>query len=207
MSLFDSGQDGESLPLAGAEVTLYQGFIEAAEANDTLERLIAETPWQQDRIRIAGKWIPVPRLQAWYGDSRSLYAYSGITLNPLPWTPLLASLKDRVEARSGCLFNSVLVNYYRDGRDSVSWHADDEAELGADPVIASLSLGADRTFRFRPKRRQAQSVSCQLANGSLLLMGSGTQINWQHEIPKEKALTLPRLNLTFRFIPGVQDQT
>jgi alkylated DNA repair dioxygenase AlkB len=205
--LFADIHNPEILSLPDCTVSLFHGFLTPDETVHFLQKLISETPWQQDHIRIAGKVIPVPRLQAWYGEKQSFYAYSGIALKPLSWTPLLRELKSRIETETGACFNSVLVNYYRNGNDSVSWHADDEPELGNDPVIASLSLGASRTFNFRSKNTGNRKIlACELENGSLLLMGEGTQTHWMHQIPKQPAVTEPRINLTFRLIsaPGSQ---
>ena len=158
--------------------------------------------WRQDEIRIGGKRIPIPRLNAWYGDQDAAYNYSGIQLDPLPWIAPLRSLKQRVELAAGRSFNSVLLNFYRNENDSVSWHADDEPELGDDPVIASLSLGESRTFELRPKRRFAQRESRKilLENGSLLIMGPGVQRDWEHRLPKQRHPAAVRINLTFRWI-------
>lgn len=200
MNLFASLAEWETIPLPDAEISMYHSFIGKEESHLLQESLIRETPWQQDVIRIAGRNIPVPRLQAWYGDKHSFYAYSGINLRPLPWTPLIEDLRQRIQKATSHSFNSVLLNYYRDGEDSVSWHADDEAELGLDPVIASLSLGAERNFRMRHKTGLVRNHSCALTDGSLLLMGQGTQKHYVHQIPKEKLVTAPRINLTFRLI-------
>jgi alkylated DNA repair dioxygenase AlkB len=149
-----------------------------------------------------GKEVPQPRLTAWYGDPAAQYTYSGLTWEPRPWTPTLLDLRRRLEAATDARFNSVLLNYYRDGRDSMGWHADNEPELGAAPAIASLSLGASRRFRLRPYRGGLThpSFSLDLPTGSLLLMRGPTQQHWQHELPKTARPVGPRLNLTFRWI-------
>ena len=174
-----------------------------------LHALINTLPWQRAEITIAGRRIPVPRLQCWMGDAQSQYSYSGMRLTPLPWTEQLLAIKTRVETVSGYHFNSVLLNYYRDGKDSVAWHSDDEPELGKDPVIASLSFGAQRLFELRPIRHkhgeqeiQEKKFKLLLDNGSLLLMGGQLQGLYQHQLPKQATLSLPRLNLTFRSILG-----
>ena len=183
--------------LADAKLSYFPQFYEAAESTTLLATLIAETCWRQDKLRFGGKVIPIPRLQAWYGD-RS-YAYSGLHLAPLPWTPTLDAIRRTITATCGLEFNSVLLNYYRDGRDSVSWHSDDEPELGPDPSIASLSFGATRRFELK-HRLSNERVKMQLEDGSLLLMGTGLQRYWQHQLPKDPRITIPRLNLTFRLI-------
>ena len=129
-------------------------------------------------------------------------------LRPEPWHPAVLGVKDRVERLSGQHFNSVLLNLYRDGMDSVAWHADDEPELGADPVIASVSFGAERPFLIKPKQPTsgAQKHRLVLRDGSLLVMGKGMQNNWIHQLPKVKSLKEPRINLTFRAIQESHDR-
>lgn len=172
------------------------------EADAAFAELLRATPWRQDSIRIMGREIAQPRLTAWYGDPGATYRYSGLTLSPQPFTPLLARIKAMIEAVSGERFNSALLNYYRDGADSVSWHRDAEPELGPDPVIASLSLGATRRFDMRRSDDRARRISLELEHGSLLLMGRGCQIHWQHQVAKTKAPVGARINLTFRRISG-----
>jgi alkylated DNA repair dioxygenase AlkB len=133
------------------------------------------------------------------GDQGSSYGYSGIKLEPVPWQALVSEIKQYMQTLSGTDFNSVLLNYYRDGQDSVAWHADDEAELGSNPVIASLSLGAQRMFHLRHKRDKSRDrYRMALRNGSVLIMGNTLQNNWLHQLPKEFNLQSPRINLTFR---------
>ena len=147
--------------------------------------------------------MPVPRLTAWFGYPDTTYSYSGITMTSQPWTPLLLELKSLVEAQvPSTAFNSVLLNLYRDGNDSVSWHSDDEPELGRNPVIASVSLGQARTFRLKHKvDRTIPPVEIELTHGSLLVMRDALQHHWKHELPKRKSPDLgPRINLTFRRI-------
>ena len=156
-----------------------------------------ETPWRAEQIRIAGRSIPVPRLTAWYGDPGATYVYSGLRNEPLPWTPLLAALRDAVSAAAGAPLNAVLLNHYRDGRDSMGWHADDERELGRDPVVASLSLGAPRRFVLRHARKKGRAMTFVLGDGALLVMAGATQHHYRHAVPKE-AEAGERINLTFR---------
>lgn len=141
--------------------------------------------------------MPAPRLEAWYGDAGASYSYSGLAHEPLPWTPELQRLRERVEVAAGTTFNSVLANLYRDGNDSNGWHADDESELGEQPVIASLSLGAARRFLLR-HRASVERVEVVLEAGSLLLMRGKTQQCWKHSVPKQRTVHAPRINLTFR---------
>lgn len=167
------------------------------------------TPWRQDQIRIAGRTIPVPRLQCWMGEQQCRYAYSNISLDPVPWTQEMASIRDFVNKVAGAQFNCVLINKYRSGEDSVSWHADDEPELGPSPQIASLSLGATRRFQLKrkpllglSKSELSERVLMNLTSGSLLIMQPGVQENWLHQIAKTKVPVGPRINLTFRAIEG-----
>jgi alkylated DNA repair dioxygenase AlkB len=141
----------------------------------------------------------VPRLSAWYGDAGAVYTYSGLRLEPLPWTPVLLEIKQATERLSGTRFNSVLLNLYRDGQDSMGWHSDDEPELGPEPVIASVSLGALRRFVFQHKKRRWR-IALDLEPGSVLLMAGATQHHWRHALPKTRRPVAPRINLTFRTI-------
>jgi len=166
-----------------------------------LRRLIDEIPWRAEEVVMWGRRVPQPRLTAWYGDRGSRYTYSGLQLDPAPWTPLLRDIKARIEAAAGSSFNSVLLNYYRDQHDSIGFHSDDEPELGSQPVIASLGLGEERTFILKHKRsKSAKPVHLRLASGSLLLMRGDTQHCWRHGILKESRSCGPRVNLTFRTI-------
>jgi alkylated DNA repair dioxygenase AlkB len=191
----------EALPVPDAEV-LYAAHVELhAPAEAVLAHLIETIPWRSESIVLWGKAYLQPRLTAWYGDEGARYTYSGITLTPRPWTPSLLQIKQRVEALCAYTFNSVLLNYYRDGRDSMGLHSDDEPELGPTPVIASLSLGEQRTFILRHKsNKQLRPIRLPLPSASLLLMRGETQKHWRHGIEKEKRACGPRINLTFRSI-------
>ncbi|WP_426194829.1 alpha-ketoglutarate-dependent dioxygenase AlkB family protein [Massilia sp. DWR3-1-1] len=169
----------------------------AASNGAVLARLIAETDWRSDSITLWGKQFLQPRLSAWYGEAA--YRYSGLTLAPQPFTALQQEIRAAVEAATGCTFNSVLLNYYRDGRDSMGMHSDDEAELGPAPAIASVSFGAERTFHLHHKR-SGERVRLQLADGSLLLMAGQLQRHWRHGINKSAKALGARVNLTFRRI-------
>ena len=162
-----------------------------------LARLQGETAWKAEHIKLFGRQVPQPRLTAWHGEA--VYTYSGLRLEPLPFTPLQAEIKAAVEAASGRRFNSVLLNYYRDGADSMGMHSDDEPELGPNPAIASVSFGAVRTFILRHKRTK-HTLKVDLTSGSLLLMTGATQHHWQHGINKSGRPMGPRINLTFRYI-------
>ena len=178
-------------------------FLPAPEAAALLHELLETVPWEQRSIRLFGQAVPQPRLTAWYGEPEARYAYSGLHWEPRPWLPALARLRQRLEAATGHAFNSALLNRYRNGRDSMGWHADDEPELGPAPVIASLSLGAGRRFRLRPRPGTAGTpLGFDLAPGSLLLMGGSLQRHWQHALPKTARPVGERLNLTFRWVEG-----
>lgn len=164
---------------------------------ELMARLLQDTPWKAERIVVFGKTHLQPRLTAWCGDAA--YRYSGMTLPPTPWPPLLAELRDMVQQVTGCRFNSVLLNYYRDERDSMGMHSDDEAELGRHPAIASLTYGAARTFILKHKRT-GETHKLDLGDGNLLLMAGALQANWRHGINKAARTLGPRINLTFRLI-------
>lgn len=190
----------ETLP-AIRDVAYHADAFAPDAADRILAALIVDTPWRQDHALIFGRRVALPRLTQWYGEKS--YSYSGITMAPLPWTPLLAALKERAEALAGAGFNSALLNYYRDGRDSVGWHSDAEPELGRNPVIASLSFGAVRRFEFRRRRQPSPEVpSLMLGHGSCLVMAGAVQHEWQHRLPRAARIGEPRINITFRRIVG-----
>lgn len=188
------------LQLPNADLQLLSHWQQAYVADQWLEQLTQQTPWQQPQVRIYGRHVAVPRLVAWYGDAEASYRYSGLTHQPLPWTPLLAQIRAQVEQAAGQPLNGVLLNYYRDGQDSMGWHSDDEAELGANPLIASLNLGGTRRFDLRRKGHNRIEHSLNLQHGSLLVMRGPTQHHWQHQVAKTRTPCAPRLNLTFRLI-------
>jgi alkylated DNA repair dioxygenase AlkB len=186
-----------------AEVLFLRHFYLSLPADELLHELIAGTPWKSEEIVVWGKRHPQPRLTAWYGDAGRAYTYSGISMDPLPWTTRLAQLRQLVEKACDEMFNSVLLNYYRNERDSMGLHSDDERELGLRPTIASLSLGESRVFTFKHKwRPELPAFSIPLESGSLLLMKGDTQRNWKHGIAKAAKRLGPRVNLTFRRIYG-----
>jgi alkylated DNA repair dioxygenase AlkB len=187
----------KSLNLPDAEVYFDPHFFSAGESDLYLRRLMEEVNWKQESIKLFGKHMPMPRLTAWYGDKG--YTYSGLLNEPQPWLPVLKELKEKVEQASGKVYNSVLLNLYRTGQDSMGWHSDDEAALGKEPSIASLSFGAERRFSFKPKaRKDIKPQSIPLTHGSLLLMQGSTQHHWLHHVPKTVKVVEPRINLTFR---------
>ncbi|MEN3291366.1 MAG: hypothetical protein V7642_619 [Burkholderiales bacterium] len=187
------------MPMIDANIKFMPAFYRPPLTGQYMRALLDEVTWTQEKIYIGGADRLQPRLSAWYGDEGKDYTYSGITLEPHPWTPTLLRIKEDIEAATGDHFNSVLVNLYRNERDSVGWHSDDERELGSNPVIASLSLGETRTFKFKHRKRKDQkTVSLPLTDGSLLIMAGTTQKCWRHAVGKEREAKGPRINLTFR---------
>ncbi|MBD3883975.1 alpha-ketoglutarate-dependent dioxygenase AlkB [Phormidium tenue FACHB-886] len=189
-----------SLQLSNADVVFYPSFLNEQESDRYFTVLTQTIGWRQDCITIYGRSLPQPRLTAWYADPGKSYTYSNITMLPAPWTSTLLDLKAKVEAVSGVMFNSVLLNLYRNGNDSMGWHSDDESELGQNPVIGSLSLGGTRRFVLRHRFEQGLKHELELTSGSFLLMQGTTQHYWQHQVPKTKRAVAPRINLTFRMI-------
>lgn len=201
MSALIQLHEGETL-LAG-DLDYYPQAISPAHADPLLQQLLAELPWQSDRITVYGKEHTIPRLQCWLGDSGLAYTYSGKRLQTLPWHPLLHSLAQELQNLLQRPFNSVLCNRYRNGNDGMGWHADDEPELGPAPCIVSVSLGAERDFALRRKGETRQWGKLPLAHGSLVVMNSGMQSRWQHAVPKRAGIAAERINLTFRYLqPG-----
>jgi alkylated DNA repair dioxygenase AlkB len=191
----------ERLPIADADVLLYHQIELGQSYDQLLYELIDNTTWRQEEITLFGKAHRQPRLSAWYGNSDSVYTYSGISLRPRPWNQTLLNLKAGVESQLGRSFNSVLLNYYRDQRDSMGMHSDDESELGKQPVIASLSLGEERILLLRHRyRKELGTFKLPLPSGSLLVMKGDTQSHWKHGIAKQNHPCGPRVNLTFRTI-------
>ena len=197
-SLFTKDKLQFNLP--NADIEYYPNFFESNRANELLEKLKNEIPWQQDDITVFGKTYSQPRLTALFGNEGKPYAYSNIVMQPHPWKPLLQLIKDEIEEVSKANFTTVLLNLYRDGKDSNGWHADNEKELGQNPVIGSLSLGAERSFHLRHNTIKEQKIKINLEHGSLLLMKGETQHFWKHQIPKTAKIIGPRINLTFRII-------
>jgi alkylated DNA repair dioxygenase AlkB len=184
-----------ALFLPAPDIDFRERFLSEEESVAYFTALRRTAAWRQDTMRIAGKSINLPRLTAWYGDPGTEHTYSGILNVPEPWTPELAEIKARIETASAQRFNAVLLNLYRTGSDSMGWHADDEHDMS--PTIASISLGAARTFQLRRKTPPGDVVSMRLTSGSLLVMTGSTQLHWQHRVPKEPAEG-ERINLTFR---------
>jgi alkylated DNA repair dioxygenase AlkB len=191
---------GQLLSMPGAEVILYRNAFDSNERWRLFSELNDTTNWQQEFATLFNRSIALPRLTAWYGDRGKTYTYSNIRMEPQIWTPALLQVKSKVEAIVGVQFNSVLLNLYRNGKDSMGWHSDDERELGKNPVIASVSFGASRRFVFRQKFEKSLKFELELNSGSLLLMQGTTQHFWQHQVPKTRQTVPPRINLTFRRI-------
>lgn len=204
MDLFNNNSQKEMivLPMPDAEVCYYPNFYNDVQALEFQQKILNETAWQEDNIKLFGKTYKQPRLTALYGDSDKTYTYSNIKMAPNNWTPTLFKIKEEIENLTKEKFTTVLLNLYRDGSDSNGWHSDDEKELGKHPFIASLSFGAKRTFHFKHKQDTSLKFKIDLGHGSLLLMGGATQENWKHQIPKSKRVLSSRINLTFRKIKG-----
>jgi alkylated DNA repair dioxygenase AlkB len=188
------------LPVPDATLNLEKDWLPPAEADALFAALMATVPWETHRIRMFGREVDSPRLSCWIGDPGASYVYSRTRFEPRPWPAALQALRPRIDAAAGVAMNSVLANLYRDGRDAMGWHSDDEPELGAQPVIASLSLGGTRRFALRHRSDPAQRLALALPHGSLLLMSGETQANWRHALPRTARPVAARINLTFRRI-------
>ena len=194
LGVFEAGE--EILPYDKSAI-LYENALGDLNDSEIFDELFKNIPWESKIIKMYGKENPQPRLVAWFGDLGRSYSYSNITMDINPWTPRLKELKEICEEKSGTSFNSLLLNLYRDGNDKVAWHSDNEPELGKEPCIASLSLGATRRFKFR-HREDKNVLERSLDSGSLVVMSGLSQKKWEHEIPLEKKVKNPRINLTFR---------
>ena len=192
--------EGEPLLLNDAKIRYYESFFTPKEAATIFDQLLEETLWQQDPITVFGKTYPQPRLTALYAINNRPYSYSGIRMTPNIMTPLLQKIKNKIATISETEFTTVLLNLYRDGKDSNGWHADNEKELGKNPIIASLSFGENRFFHLKHRRNKKDRLKLLLKSGSLLLMEGSTQEHWLHQIAKTARPVGPRINLTFRKI-------
>ncbi|MBQ0786684.1 MAG: alpha-ketoglutarate-dependent dioxygenase AlkB [Oceanihabitans sp.] len=187
--------------LPGADVTLFENFFSSEESNRFYNSLLQNTIWEQDQMTIYGKQVNLPRLTAWYGDSKTDSSYSDKKRKMLPWNADLLFIKERIEKEVDIQFTRCLLNYYRDGKDSVDWHQDYEESRRKNTVIGSVTFGATRPFQLKhATRKDLKRISIPLAHGSLLVMQGATQDNWKHKIPKTTKKILPRINLTFRWI-------
>lgn len=198
-SLFQQRTDKNLLPQDG-ELFLFPNFFTNSESDFYFDYLLKNINWQQDKIWMFHKYIDIPRLNAWYGEANKNYSYSGIPMKPNPWLRELLQIKNRIEPIANVKFTSALINLYRDGKDSVDWHADDEPELGKNPVIGSVSFGGSRVFKLRHLKDKSLKTDIELTNGSFALMRGVTQHFWEHKIPKTAKQVKPRINLTFRVI-------
>jgi len=199
MSLFDTSKIVK-LQLQDAEIEYHPQFFGLEDANALFDKLYQNTQWVEEDIRVYGKIYKQPRLTAFFANNQKKYGYANISMIPQPFPPLLNAIKTKVEAATQTQFSSCLLNLYRDGQDSNGWHADDEKELGLNPVIASVSLGAERLFHLKHKKIKTLKHKLNLQNGSLLLMKGETQHHWLHQIPKTKKPLGKRINLTFRLL-------
>ncbi|HZH44638.1 MAG TPA: alpha-ketoglutarate-dependent dioxygenase AlkB [Lysobacter sp.] len=185
-------------PPADPDLRYRPDWLDPAAAAGLFEALRAAVPWEQHRIRLFGREHAAPRLSCWIGDADAVYRYSGSRFLPRPWLPELAALRARLQAELAVPFNSVLANLYRDGKDAMGWHSDDEPELGPAPVIASVSLGAPRRFLLRHRRDPTRRRALLLEPGSLLVMAGASQRDWKHALPRTARPVGARINLTFR---------
>ena len=201
-SLFDNEPDTptrQTFALGDSEIQYVANAFTAREADRLFQSLLDAIPWRTATLTIAGQKRPLPRLHCWMADQGRSYSYSGLKLSPHPWNPDVLRIKARLEQLCEHSFNTVLLNYYREGSDSVSWHADDETELGPNPIVASVSLGAQRTLEFKPKfNLTTPKKQIVLGSGSILIMGKTIQNNWLHQIPKISGTIDSRISLTFR---------
>ena len=197
MDLF-SQSGAELLPYDGS-ARLFEDVWTEEDSRSIEAELIESLGWKQLTVEVFNRKVDQPRLTCWYGDEGRSYSYSGVSLSAEPWSPLLHEIRGECEALSGVQFNSVLANLYRTGSDSISWHSDNEPELGVHPVIASVTFGATRRFDMR-HRKTKEVVHINLTSGSILLMSGASQEKWQHQIAKTKKPIAPRINLTFRTI-------
>lgn len=198
MGQFPLFEDDVEAP--GLDMTVIRAALTPVEADRVMNNLHAEIEWDQEWIVMFGKRSPVPRLTSWHGEENAVYTYSNIKMTPKPWTPTLLEMRDLCQEHAHHTFNSVLANFYRDGKDGNAWHADDERELGKEPVIASLSFGATRAFQFRRTYDHSRKVAIDLHHGDLIIMRGLTQHLWQHRIAKTAKVFDGRINLTFRWI-------
>jgi alkylated DNA repair dioxygenase AlkB len=181
---------------------MWPAFLDPSAADAAFDALLREVPWTQGSVRVFGRVHPEPRLTAWVADPGLTYVYSGQRREPAPWSPVLAALRDAVRDAVGEPYDAVLCNLYRDGRDTMGMHADDEPALGPAPRIASLSLGAVRTFRLRPRDPEGAALDLELPHGSLLVLEPSVQRTHLHGVPRRSRVRSPRVNLTFRAMVG-----
>jgi len=195
----DTTNESELFQITNGEYIYIANFFDKSESDVYFKTLLEEIKWKQESMNMYGKTLDFPRLTAWHGDNDKPYSFSGITLKPESWTPTLLEIKRQIETKAQVAFNSVLLNLYRNGNDSISWHTDAEKELGRNPVIASVNFGATRKFQLRHNTSN-EKIELNLSHGSLLIMQGELQHFWQHQVPKTKQAVKERINLTFRTI-------
>lgn len=199
-NLFEEPQDTrETVKIQNGEYIYIPDFYNKNQSDEFLQSFKEKIYWKQESMNMYGRELLFPRLTAWYGDDNKPYSFSGITLQPHAWSDELLKIKNDIEPLCECIFNSVLLNRYRDGKDSISWHTDAEKELGLNPIIASVNFGVERTFQLRHMNTK-ERIDIVLKHGSLLIMKGELQHYWQHQIPKSKRVLDERINLTFRLI-------
>lgn len=181
-------------------ISYFPYWLQTSQADQLMADLCKSLQWEEGKIRLFGKWLSIPRQHAWYGDTQASYGWSGQRAEPLPWAPELEQLRQMLQQDTSAPFNGVLANLYRNGNDCMHWHSDDEAELGQRPLVAAISLGAERRFSLRHKSRAYPTHRLQLGHGSLLLMGGNCQHDWQHALPRSTRIDKPRISLTYRYI-------
>jgi alkylated DNA repair dioxygenase AlkB len=187
------------IKIDNGEYLFYPNFFSKSESDFYLQKIKEKIDWKQESMNMYGKQVNFPRLTAWYGDNDKPYSFSGITLKPNTWNTELNEIKQKIEPISNVTFNSVLLNQYRSGNDSISWHTDAEKELGLNPIIASVNFGATRKFQLRHIYTK-EKLEIELSHGSLLIMQGELQHYWQHQVPKTNKFVGERINLTFRVI-------
>lgn len=185
--------------IENGEYLYFPNFFSKSESDGFLKKMIEDIEWKQESMNMYGKEVQFPRLTAWYGDNDKPYSFSGITLQPKKWNEDLLQIKSKIQPIAEVVFNSVLLNLYRSGRDSISWHTDEEKELGPNPVIASVNFGATRKFQLKHMNTK-EKLEIELSHGSLLIMQGELQHFWQHQVPKTSLELKERVNLTFRVI-------
>jgi alkylated DNA repair dioxygenase AlkB len=195
-----NNQQAISLTQHLGSLSCYPGWLIPSECRHYFQLFHNELDWETETLQMAGKKVQSPRLVAWYGNEGEIYRYSGTSYTALPWHPALYEIKEKLCTEFNASINSVLTNLYRSGKDSVGWHADSEKELGKQPIIFSLSLGASRYFDYRLQYKSTHKQRIELHAGTLLIMQGDFQQYWQHQVPKQLKVTEPRINLTFRFI-------
>lgn len=203
LSLFDDIGNMDKMPVAtliqDGEYIFIPNFFSVLESDYYFKKLKENTHWRQESMHMYGKQVLFPRLTAWYGDNDKQYSFSGITLKPEEWNKELLDIKSKIEPVANTNFNSVLLNLYRNGNDSISWHTDAEEELGSNPIICSVNFGATRKFQLRHIETK-EKIDINLTHGSLLIMLGELQHFWQHQVPKTNQKVTERINLTFRMI-------